>query len=63
MDKRLKSPEELFKHRELQLLGELERQNKLKEDEEIKKELPKKLIKPKVFFGDEIIEKKIYFRF
>jgi len=58
MDKKLKSPEKLFEDRELQFLEELEYQKKVQEDHKIKKELSRRLIVPKIFFGDDILESK-----
>ena len=58
MDKKLKSPEKLFEDRELQFLEELEYQKKVQEDNKIKKELSRRLIVPKIFFGDDTLESK-----
>jgi len=56
MNKKLKSPEKLFKDRELQLLEEVEHQKKVQENLRIKKEISRKLIVPKMFFGDDEVE-------
>ena len=60
MNRKLKSPQKLFEDKQLQFLDELEYQKKVQEDLEIQKELSRKLISPKIFFGtDEFISEEI----
>jgi hypothetical protein len=53
MDKKLKSPKELFEEKQLLILDESEQKNQIKENLEFEKQYSK-IISPKLFFGENI---------